>query len=191
MGDAGQIKAMGKSLLRWGFIVVLSCYCLTASAQASEAGLRVAFVYNFIKFIEWPALPDGELSLCVMGAGEDTRAALTPINNKVLQNRRIHVMYIDHLTAADNEDRSRLFNNCELLYVTEAGGQIPFPQTLPPGLLVVMDEANPTDERVAIALLRTTDNRIEFLINDPAVTHAGVKISSQLLKLAKRPGGRS
>lgn len=186
MGEAGQITAIGKRLLRWGSMVVLSCYCLAASAQASEASLRVAFVYNFIKFIEWPELPDGELSLCVLGAQEDTRAALTPIDNKVLQNRHIRVTYINQLPLTDDAAIVQELNHCELLYVTEAGGDMPFPQILQPGQLVVMDEADPDDGRVSIALMRTPDNRIEFMVNETAVSRAGVKISSQLLKLAKK-----
>ena len=190
MGKAGQIKAIGKSLLRWGSMLALSGYCLDVFAQASEASLRVAFVYNFIKFIEWPELPDGELSLCVLGAKEETRAALIPIDNKVLQNRHIRVMYIDHLSPADDAGITQAFSHCELLYVTEAGAGLPFPQTLKAGQLVVKDEADPDDQRVSIALLRTADNRIEFLVNEPAVSHAGVKISSQLLRLTRKRGGR-
>ena len=187
----GQVKAIGQSLLRWGLLLILGGYCLAVSAQASEAGLRVAFVYNFIKFIEWPALLDSELSLCVLGAGDETRSALAPIDNKVQQKRSIQVIYIDHVNETNEPNLTQTFSHCELLYVTEAGAAMPLPQLLQPGMLLVMDEASPTDERVGIALMRTSDNRIEFQINEPAINHAGVKISSQLLRLAKkRQGGR-
>ena len=60
------------------------------------------------------------------------------------------------------------------------------------GMLLVVDEPEREDGRVGISLNRTHEDRIEFTINDPAVRHAGVKISSQLLKLAKnKPGGPS
>ncbi len=187
----GQVKAIGQSLLRWGLLLILGGYCLAASAQASEAGLRVAFVYNFIKFIEWPALPDSELSLCVLGAEDETRSALAPIDKKVQQNRSIHVIYMDHISQTNEPDLAQAFSHCELLYVTEVGAAMPLPQILQPGMLLVVDEASPTDERVGIALMRTIDNRIEFQINESAINHAGVKISSQLLRLAKkRQGGR-
>lgn len=184
---AGRVKVMGRGLLRWGLGLILSAQCLIVSAEASEAGLRVAFVYNFIKFIEWPELEGGELSLCVMGAQDATRQALGQLDNKMQQNRRIRVVYIDQVA-----DIQPAVSVCELLYVTEAGVAMPIPETLPPGLLLVVDEASPVDVRVGISLMRTTDNRIEFLINDPAIDHAGVKVSSQLLKLAKkRQGARS
>ena len=124
----GQVKAIGQSLLRWGLLLILGGYCLAVSAQASEAGLRVAFVYNFIKFIEWPALLDRELSLCVLGAGDETRSALAPIDNKVQQKRSIQVIYIDHVNETNEPNLTQTFSHCELLYVTEAGAAMPLPQ---------------------------------------------------------------
>lgn len=183
----GRVKLIGRGLWRFGLGLILSAQCLIVSAEASEAGLRVAFVYNFIKFIEWPELQGGELSLCVVGAQDATRQALGQLDNKIQQNRRIRVVYIEQVT-----DIEPAISVCELLYVTEAGVAMPIPQSLPSGVLLVVDEASPADDRVGISLMRTADNRIEFLINDSAIDHAGVRVSSQLLKLAKkRQGARS
>jgi hypothetical protein len=181
----GRVKVVCLQLLRWGLGLLLYTYCLTASAQASEAGLRVAFVYNFLKFIEWPNLPDSSLSLCALGARDVTRQTLAQLDNKTQQSRRIRVIYIDSAV-----DVSANLPTCQLLYVPESGAEMPLPESIPAGLLLVKDEASLADARVGISLLRTTDNRIEFVMSEVAIARAGVKVSSQLLKLAKkRPVG--
>jgi YfiR/HmsC-like len=176
-----QVKLASKLMLRWGLGLILSVHCLVASAQASEAGLRVAFVYNFLKFIEWPALQGSQFSLCALGAQDVTRQSLAQLDNKPYQQRRIKVIYIDSLDLVAQQ-----LTNCQLLYVPNTGADLQLPQSFPSGVLLVVDEADPNDARVGISLQRTADNRIEFVMNEQAIQHAGVKVSSQLLKLAKK-----
>lgn len=177
----GRVKLAGKLMLSWGLGLILSAHCLVASAQASEAGLRVAFVYNFLKFIEWPALEGSRFTLCALGAQDVTRQSLAQLDNKPYQYRRIHVVYIDSIEEVEQQ-----LNACQLLYVPSSGADIQLPQPFPSGVLLVADDADSNDLRVGISLQRTGDNRIEFVMNEQAIQHAGVKVSSQLLKLAKK-----
>lgn len=182
---AGRVKIAGRLTLCWGLSIVLGLHCLVASAQTSEAGLRVAFVYNFLKFIEWPDLKAAQFSFCVLAAQGVTRQSLLKLDNKPYDHRRIRVVYLDAAT-----DLPATLSSCQLLYVPTTGANIPLPQPFPPGVLLVVDEADPNDGRVGISLQRTADNRIEFVMNEQAIQQAGVKVSSQLLKLAKnRQGG--
>lgn len=182
----GQVKLAGKLLFRWGLGLLLGVHCLMVSAQASEAGLRVAFVYNFLKFIEWPDVPGAKFSLCVFGAQDITRASLAQLDNKIHQHKRISVVYLDEVN-----DIAPQIDSCQLLYVPASGADMPLPQPFPANVLLVVDEADLNDARVGISLIRTQDNRIEFVMNEQAIQHAGVKVSSQLLKLAKkRKGGQ-
>lgn len=177
----GRERFAGKSVRRWGVGLLLSLHCLAASAQASEAGLRVAFVYNFLKFIEWPASGSVSFKLCALNAQDVTRQSLAQLDNKQYQQRRIQVEYLDSST-----ELSQQLNTCQLLYVPNTGADLQLPQLFPAGVLLVVDEADPNDARVGISLQRTADNRIEFVMNEAAIQHAGVKVSSQLLKLAKK-----
>lgn len=177
----GHVKLAGKLMLRWGLGLILSVHCLVASAQASEAGLRVAFVYNFLKFIEWPALQGSHFTLCALGAQDVARQSLAQLDNKPYQHRRIRIVYIDMAT-----DIPQHLNSCQLLYVPNTGADMQLPLPFPAGVLLVADEADPNDSRIGISLQRTADNRIEFVMNEQAIQHAGVKVSSQLLKLAKK-----
>ncbi len=178
---AGRVKLAGKLMLHWGLGLILSMHCLVASAQASEAGLRVAFVYNFLKFIEWPAAEGTRFTLCALGAQALTRQSLAQLDNKPYQQRRIQIAYLDSPQEVAQE-----LSSCQLLYVPNTGADIQLPQPFPAGVLLVVDEADPNDARVGISLQRTPDNRIEFVMNEAAIQHASVKVSSQLLKLAKK-----
>ncbi len=181
----GWVSLAGRSMVRCGVGLILGVHCLVASAHASEAGLRVAFVYNFLKFIEWPEYQGPEFTLCALGADVLTRQSLEKIDNKPHQHRRINVAYIETQHALD-----QTIGSCQLLYVPRSGAGFSLPQLLPPGVLLVADEASANDMNVSISLQRTADNRIEFVMNEQALQHAGVKVSSQLLKLAKaRQGG--
>lgn len=177
----GRVKFAGKLMLHWGLGLILSAHCLVASAQASEAGLRVAFVYNFLKFIEWPVGEGEQFTLCALGAQSTTRQSLAQLDNKPYQQRRIQIAYIDSPQEVAEE-----LGSCQLLYVPNTGADIQLPQPFPAGVLLVVDEADPNDARVGISLQRTPDNRIEFIMNEGAIQHANVNVSSQLLKLAKK-----
>ena len=179
---AGRKKFAGLLMLRWGLGLLLSAHSLVASAQASEAGLRVAFVYNFLKFIEWQLVDGAKFTLCALGAQDITRQSLAQLDNKSYQQRRIQVAYIDSPQEVAEE-----LSSCQLLYVPSTGANIQLPRPFPAGVLLVVDEADPNDTRVGISLQRTPDNRIEFVVNEAAIQHANVKVSSQLLKLAKKP----
>lgn len=184
----GGVKIAGRKLVCWGLGLLLSSQALLVSAQAAEASLRVAFVYNFLKFIEWPAqtnVPVAEnsaFSLCAVNAQGVTRDALGQLANKSHQSRPIKITYIDLATELPDQ-----ISRCQLLYVPTSGADFQLPQSFPSGVLLVVDEAHPDDGRVAISLLRTADSRIEFVMNEAAIERAGVKVSSQLRKLAKKP----
>lgn len=165
--------------------IALLLHSWGVSAQASEAGLRVAFVYNFLKFIEWPDLVEGNFVLCAVGAQGAARESLGQIQGKHHKNLTIQVVFIDQVI-----DLEAQIPQCHLAYIPTSGADMPLPMAIPSGVLLVVDEPDRQDGRVGIALTRTSDDRIEFLINDAAIKQAGVKVSSQLLKLAKKqPGG--
>lgn len=170
------VSSMGLVLLAQG---------MNISAQTSEAGLRVAFLYNFLKFIEWPELQGKDLLLCALGARDTTRQSLFQLDNKRTLATTIKVLFLDQVDGLEQQ-----LGQCQLVYVPATGAEMPLPTIIPAGILLVMDEADVADERVGIALHRNRDDRIEFSVNEAALKHARVKVSSQLLKLARnKPGG--
>ena len=154
-------------------------------AGSQEADLRAAFVFNFIKFIDWPIEKKNEpFHFCVLGASEQIYQAMRNIRGKLIKNRLIEVRYLNNHVLESTQ-----LSSCEILY-RPLGNAGSVPELLPPGVVFVADEPGIHESNVSIALWKQANERIAFSVNMKAIEQAGVSISSQLLKLAQvRNGG--
>lgn len=176
--------------------LLLGCLPLSfAQAASKEASVRVAFVYNFIKFSEWPNQAESaNLRLCVLGAdvaAKDALAALEGqpvithvIDGKTSVKQAVELLFLDEPSSIPLSVKS-----CHILYRPAHATPLAVPDPLPAGVLLIADDPEPSEANVSIALFRSRDGRIEFSISAAAVNQAGVSISSQLFKLAKNSHG--
>ncbi|MCV2366528.1 YfiR family protein [Roseateles oligotrophus] len=149
-----------------------------------RGGVTSRLCLHFIKFIEWPTVESsGSFRLCVLGAKDEMREALSPLHGKMVGKSTIELVHVGQ-EAATNK-----FRACQILY--QVGKlTIDLPQPLPLGLVLVVNGENSVTPNASIALMHSDDGRLEFSINQAAVLASGVKMSSQLLKLAvNRPSG--
>ena len=178
----------------WGCILGLLSWSV-AEGASNEASLRVAFVYKFIKFIEWPGqTASSTVRLCALGATGDAKEALQPLNGQAVSThmvdgkpvvkQAIELIYLDDPTTTLQQ-----LKTCQMLYRPSHAIPIAVPSPLPVGVLLVADDPQSSETNVGIALARNSDGRIEFSIYVPAANQAGVSISSQLLKLARNNRG--
>lgn len=153
----------------------------TASARADAATQRedqfkAAYVFNFVKFVAWPgteATDTEPLTICFVG-GEGVYTALnTGIANKHVGPRALAALRMDASLTADA---------CDALYI-EASMAAGYP--LPPEqpVLTISDAADFTARGGMIGLF-TENHRLRFVINVYSAQRAGLRISSDLLKLA-------
>lgn len=169
-----------------GLLVVLSLApgtasdALRAQSVAGEYQVKAAFVSKFPQFAEWPA---GALAqrktfdLCVVRPSPFGRWLVDLVADETYGGRP--------LTAREVTDPAEL-GTCQLLFVPElaaserkawlakAGG-------LP--VLTVGDHDGFLDEG-GIVNLRVIDGRVRFEINPDGAARAGLRLSSQLLRLA-------
>ncbi|MES2824378.1 MAG: YfiR family protein [Pseudomonadota bacterium] len=161
------------------WLITLPCHALP-----SEASLQTAFIYNFIKFIDWPTtVPAMPLRLCVLGANKEMREALDQLDGKIVNKKAIEITYFISETAA-----AAALESCQMVY-QPGRSTFTLPQPLPKGVVLVANDPDQKNLNVSIALLRNKEGRIEFSINQAAVLHSGVQMSSQLLKLATSARG--
>ncbi|MES2674773.1 MAG: YfiR family protein [Pseudomonadota bacterium] len=162
-------------------LMALPCYALP-----SEASLQTAFVYNFIKFIDWPSAESAtSLRLCVLGANKEMREALQQLDGKAVNKKVIEIVYFNSDTTV-----TTAIESCHMAY-QPGRSNFSLPQPFPKGVVLVANDPDQENLDVSIALLRNREGRIEFSINQAAVSHSGVRMSSQLLKLAiNTHGGR-
>jgi hypothetical protein len=166
-----------------------------AQGASKEASVRVAFVYGFIKFSEWPnQAVSPSLRLCVLGANHDTKEALTPLNGQpaitqIINGKPVVKQAVELVFLDDPAITLQQLKTCHILYRPARAMPIAVPQPLPPGVLLIADDPHPSEANVSIALMRSSEGGIEFSISAAAVNLAGVTISSQVLKLAKNSQG--
>jgi hypothetical protein len=182
-----QLVSM-RQIRRTARCILAACLCLLPlQVLASEVQLRLAFVYNFIKFIEWPA-KSSQITLCVLGDQPGLQDALLPLHEKVFAGRKLHVVHFSLVPEAPLSDQSS-FSQCQVLYLILPSMLPEITETLPEGLVLVTNEVTDIDPRVSFSLVRAKDNRMEFYVNTQALSQAKVTASSQLLKLAKNYQG--
>lgn len=151
----------------------------TASASADSATQRedqfkAAYVFNFVKFVAWPdSEATGTLTICFVG-GEGVYTALSEgIATKRAGARSLEALKLDESLAV---------GTCDALYI-EASKAAGYPLPLENAVLTISDAKDFTDRGGIIGLF-TENHRLRFVINVQSAQHAGLRISSDLLKLA-------
>jgi hypothetical protein len=143
-------------------------------AEQREAQFKAAYLFNFVKFVEWPARVGADsLTICFVGGRGIFAALSTGIDSKRVGTRRLVAKQVEHVASTDN---------CNALYVdATAVGDHRLEATLP--ILTVSDAEQFTAKGGMIELF-TDNRRLRFLINIDNAQKAGLRISSDLLKLA-------
>jgi hypothetical protein len=149
-------------------------------AETTEPEVKTAFVFNFIKFVDWSsnAAPQGEpmITLCILGQ-DPLGETLPSLAGKVAQGRKLSVRQIAKPGQTDG---------CQVLYICKSekdqmGNVL---KGMKPGVLTIGDMKNFAHSGGAINFVME-EKKVSFEINVDSVERAGMKISSQLLKLAK------
>jgi hypothetical protein len=153
-----------------------------AHAAPSEYELKAAFIYQIARFVEWPA-PNttvnagASLRLCVLG-DNPFGPVLDTIRGKPVNERKMEVSLLD--MGADTGE-------CDLLFVAApAERYLERIIALSRGrsMLIIGDTQGFAQRGVTVNFF-PEGGKIRFEINLAASRRAGVKISSQLLKLAR------
>jgi hypothetical protein len=152
-----------------------------AAAPGRECEIKAAFLYNFTKFIDWPAQTfanaDTPIVMGVLGDSPCVQAL-----ERLVQDRKVNgrTLVVRRITSAEQAKVT------QLLFVGSAqegqfAGLEPALHSLP--VLTVGESPAFATLGGAIDLLPQGD-KIRFEINIDAAEHAGLKISAQLQKLA-------
>lgn len=157
--------------------------CLSACADASkEYQIKAAFLFNFTKFIEWPAAAFADDSapivIGVCGSNPFGAELHNIVEDRKINGREIVVKTVD--TAAEAA-------KCHVLYFSAAANGS-LAQMLPAlektAVLTVGESERFTSAGGVINFVLEAD-KVRFEINSAAADKAGLKISAQLQKLAR------
>jgi hypothetical protein len=144
-----------------------------------EYVVKAAYLYNFARYVEWPspalARGDGKLVVCVLG--QDPFGAVL---DRTLAGKAVDGRPLAAQRCASADDVA----HCHLLFVgstEELGDALRLSRT---ANVLTIGDADDFLRRGGMIQLLTVDNRVRFAINLGAIERAGLKISSEVLKLA-------
>ncbi len=149
----------------------------TARADAAtqrEDQFKAAYVFNFVKFVEWPAAETREtLTICFVGGDGVYTELATGIADKRVGTRSLAAIQVTDTMPAPH---------CEALYI-EASKVASYSLPAEWAVLTISDAADFTERGGMIGMF-TENHRLRFVINLRNAEMAGLHISSDLLKLA-------
>jgi YfiR/HmsC-like len=170
-----------------GLVLAMAIATINTSSAApatSEQALTVAFLYNFLKFAEWPeGVGSGELTLCVTDSAP-FGAELDAISGRLAQNKTVRIKRIE-LGESPRE--------CQLLFLPQEEKPVRIREwlktTANTPTLMVSNMGEFLDMGGMIVLI-DDGNRLRFEVNLERVKSAGLKLSAQLLEIARDVRGK-
>ncbi|HUE35853.1 MAG TPA: YfiR family protein [Candidatus Acidoferrum sp.] len=152
------------------------------TGQFSEYDVKAAFLYNFGKFVDWPAnaftSPDAPMIIGVYGENPFHDHLADIVRGKSIRG---HVVVVEPVTF-------NTLQNCQILFISasEQKNLTTIVRKLDgASVLTVTENSDPFASGVMINFVMQND-QIRFEINDAAARQAGLKISSKLLVLATK-----
>ena len=170
------------SLLRW-LVIVLAAMLISGTARALDATeyqVKAAYLYNFTRFIEWPATalatPTAGFNVCVMGT-DPFGEALAPLAQR---SRDGHPIVLDYPASA------HAARACHLLYIapSEAKRVAAILAALADVPVVTVSSLPGFVERGGAIGFVQEGSHVRFAINRAACKYHGLACSAKLLEAA-------
>lgn len=188
-----RLRRLQSWLLIIAVLPLLSCPPWSA-AQAevpSEYQVKAAFIYNFAKFVEWPAESFADTStpmrICVLGENPFGQELMRTVNGKKINGRDLLVSNFVEL---------HLVKGCHVLFLgSSERGRIPqVLQNLRGASTLTVGETSDFAHGGGMIRFVLEGGKVRFEVNLAASEQAHLKISSKLLSLARAvlsyPGGK-
>jgi hypothetical protein len=160
----------------------LLAHSVVASPQtgaAAEYDLKAAYLYNFLKFVEWPSPVverlDGQLKVCVLGAHPVvdvlTSSGQAKVGDWNLVIEQIHD--IEQLAL------------CQAVFIpAESSLSSEFCEEARGKAILTVTESEDGDAPIGVINLWRRGRRIVFSVDIEAAESQGLRISSRLLEVA-------
>jgi YfiR/HmsC-like len=159
---------------------MLASSAALSSQAVTQPALKAAFLFKFAKFVEWPADPAGSspLTLCVLDDASVEDALVQLVNGGLPAGRVVTLL---------KGARNRPLRGCHMVYVgdSEPARVAATIEELKGAPVLTVGDGESFAEVGGTIGLFVEDGRMRFAINPSAAHRAGLRLSSQLLKLAK------
>jgi hypothetical protein len=165
-------------------ICLVLCFLggITQAQSASEYQVKAAFLFNFARFVEWPAdaflSADSPLQICILGQDPFGRDFEQMIEDKTVSGHRIEIAHPEGVPQA---------RACQILFISSSDKrQIRDTlQGLTGSSVLTVGDAPGFAKMGGIINFVLDDHRVRFEINQRAAESAHLKLSARLLTVAK------
>jgi hypothetical protein len=177
-----RLRVTRQRLRRW--VALLVCLALFGSAQAQTVitsyDVEAAYLYNFGKFVRWPADPNAAsapFTICILGDDPFGEKLDSLVANELMEGRPIATKHLSSVASTDAcqivflglTEQPRLTNDLAVLSKRPILTVSNLPAFLEHGGMIQFLEQN---------------NRVRFAVNLAPAEQTGLTLSSELLKVA-------
>ena len=150
-------------------------------AKPDEYQVKAAYLYNFGRFVEWPAklttANTGSFNICILGEDPFGPALDTTLAGEMIANQKVAARRISSLQESID---------CQILFISasEAKRLNKIIESLGNSAVLTVSDIPQFSQRRGMIQLVMEGNRIRFEVNLAATQRAGLTLSSELLKVA-------
>jgi hypothetical protein len=183
----GRATGVTFALLAWMLGGTLVRATEASAAEPNEYEVKAAFIYNFAKFVEWPAVewpaavdaggPSTPIKLCILGENPFGELLDQAVLGKQVNGRSFTVQAVSTASEAELCD-------IDFISASEASKLDALLPRLGKRPILTVSDLEGFADKGGIIGLKMQDKKVRFEVNMVAARHAGLKLSSQLLKVA-------
>jgi hypothetical protein len=164
--------------------VAMVCAVMPVRAQQgrpSEYDVKAAYLYNFGKFVQWPARGNGgggdSFVVCILG-----QDPFGPVLDATMQGEKVEGKKV----VASRIARPQEAKDCRIVFISASeGGRLkPVLTALDRMGVLTVSDIPQFSRRGGMIEFVLDSNRVRFEVDLQAVSDAGLSISSELLKVA-------
>lgn len=167
-----EVLKAARPLMAMVLALVMALSLDGAEPNTTEYEVKAAFLFNFLKFVDWPAAQDGPWVIGVVASNPFAATLEETVRGKTIKGSPVIVKRLANLAGA---------RGCHIVFVPTPA-QAAF--TPPPGVLTVGDDPHFL-EAGGIVSFYLEDGKVRFEIQANTAKAAGLRVSAQLLKLGK------
>ncbi len=167
--------------------LVGSAFSADADDGSKEYLVKAAFIYNFVKFVEWPGdraiKQQSNIDICVIGQSgiSDTGKVFKAASTSKLQ-----------LSLVKESSLQAAASHCHILFIgaSEAGKLSEILSALNGHPVLTVSDIEHFAERGGMLGFVTSSNKVKIVVNVNPVTAAGMRVDAQLLEIALKVIGK-
>jgi hypothetical protein len=166
--------------LRLALVVALMTSGVGFAQDVTEPALKAAFIYNFVRFTEWPSVPSGTdpFTMCVVGDAAVSDALERTVKGRDIEGRPM---------AVSRTARPVTKQPCHVLYVsgTMRDQSAQLVAAVRDAPVLTISDIDGFGNVGGIVQFFFEHGQLRFSIKRESATRAGLRISSRLLVLSK------